>query len=204
MPTLHHYIHCPFCVRVRLALGFLGIAWKSSVLRYDDEATPIGLTGKKMLPIVVFENGDVMDESLDIIRALDHKDRLGSASPIDAAFEALLSKLGGLIHPLCMPCWPETEEFDEEARRYFIEKKEAKYGPLEALAAKRDIYAHALTAELEKLDGCFKPFYQSKRLTILDILLASHLWGLHAVAGFRFPSGLRDYLRTVETECRPF
>ena len=34
---LYHYVHCPFCVRVRLALGFLNIPFESHVIAYDDE-----------------------------------------------------------------------------------------------------------------------------------------------------------------------
>ena len=70
--ALYHYVHCPFCVRVRLALGFLNVAYDSIVVPYDDEKTPIELVGKKMLPIAVIE-GKAMNESLDIIEAIDQE-----------------------------------------------------------------------------------------------------------------------------------
>ena len=38
---LYHYVHCPFCVRVRMILGFLQLPYQSIVLPYDDEVTPV-------------------------------------------------------------------------------------------------------------------------------------------------------------------
>ena len=68
---LYHYVHCPFCVRVRMAAGFLNTSYESIVVPYDDEATPINLTGKKMLPIWVNDKRLAQNESLDIIKNLD-------------------------------------------------------------------------------------------------------------------------------------
>ena len=59
---LYHYVHCPFCVRVRMGLGYLGINFESIVLAYDDEKTPVKLTGKKMLPILVSDDGKAHNE----------------------------------------------------------------------------------------------------------------------------------------------
>ncbi|MFP5459556.1 MAG: glutathione S-transferase N-terminal domain-containing protein, partial [Bacteriovoracia bacterium] len=86
---LFHYVHCPYCVRVRLALGFLGTSWESQVLSYDDEVTPVKLTGKKMLPIALIDDVP-MNESLDIIRRLD---TTGALAPnVDATVEAFLAR----------------------------------------------------------------------------------------------------------------
>ena len=41
------------------------------VLANDDEATPIGLVGKKVVPILVKEDGTAMPESLDIVHYVD-------------------------------------------------------------------------------------------------------------------------------------
>ena len=68
MVELFHYIHCPFCVRVRLACGYLDIPFKSTVIPYSDEETPRSIAGKKMLPILKTEDANIINESLDIIK----------------------------------------------------------------------------------------------------------------------------------------
>ena len=67
---LHVYDHCPYCVRARMALGLKGIPFEMRVQLNDDEATPISMIGKKMLPILEDAEG-FMGESLDIVAKVD-------------------------------------------------------------------------------------------------------------------------------------
>ena len=53
IPTLYNYDHCPFCVRVRLALGFKNVKHNLIFLANDDVHTPTALIGKKIAPIMV-------------------------------------------------------------------------------------------------------------------------------------------------------
>ena len=53
IPILYNYDHCPFCVRVRLALGFKNIKHNLVFLANDDVATPTAMVGKKASPIMV-------------------------------------------------------------------------------------------------------------------------------------------------------
>ena len=53
LPTLYVYDHCPFCVRVRLALGVKNVKHLLHFLANDDVATPTGLVGKKIAPFFV-------------------------------------------------------------------------------------------------------------------------------------------------------
>jgi len=72
--TLRVYVydHCPFCVRVRLALGLKGIKHDLRFLLNDDVETPTKLVGKKVVPILEIPTANlVMPESLDIIRYID-------------------------------------------------------------------------------------------------------------------------------------
>ena len=50
MMKLYHYDHCPFCVRARMIIGLRGLNVEQIPLANDDEATPIGLFGKKWCP----------------------------------------------------------------------------------------------------------------------------------------------------------
>ena len=201
--TLYHYVHCPFCLRARMALGFLNIPWKSVVLPYDDEETPIKFTGKKMLPILTSGDGHHHDESLDIIERLDTADKLSFGKYKNhAEFAPLLLKLGDSIHPLCMPYWIYTKEFDPKAQEYFRKKKEKTYGPFSSLALRRKEFLLPLEKHLAQLEKNLIPFYENTTLSILDLLLASHLWGMYVVVEFQFSSVLHDYLQRVKTLCR--
>ena len=68
---LYVYDHCPFCVRARMIFGLKNLPVELVVLANDDEATPIGLVGKKVVPILVKEDGTAMPESLDIVHYVD-------------------------------------------------------------------------------------------------------------------------------------
>lgn len=53
IPILYNYDHCPFCVRVRLALGFKNIKHNIVFLANDDVTTPTAMVGRKVAPIMV-------------------------------------------------------------------------------------------------------------------------------------------------------
>ena len=202
MIKLYHYVHCPFCIRVRMALGFLDIEFESIVLGYDDEKTPIELAGTKMLPIIVEEKTNtILNESLDIIRFLDINNTLKSAEKLSDDFDSLLSLLGSPIHNLCMPYWIYTKEFTPSARKYFQTKKEKKRGPFNLLIQEKEKHLSQLERLLEELEKNFKPFYQSNSFSIVDICLASHLWGLYIFPEFQFSASTHKYLQEVKKKC---
>lgn len=77
LPKLYIYDHCPFCVRVRLALGLKNVKHELVFLANDDVTTPTNLVGKKVVPI--FQTTDlIMPESLDIIAKVDSDPTFGS------------------------------------------------------------------------------------------------------------------------------
>jgi hypothetical protein len=53
LPTVFVYDHCPFCVRVRLALGIKNVKHNIRFMANDDIPTPTKLVGKKIAPILV-------------------------------------------------------------------------------------------------------------------------------------------------------
>ena len=53
LPKVYVYDHCPFCVRVRLALGLKNVKHTLHFLANDDIDTPKALVGKKIAPIFV-------------------------------------------------------------------------------------------------------------------------------------------------------
>jgi glutaredoxin 2 len=179
-----------------MSLGLLGMEYTSTVLPYDDEATPIGLTGKKELPIAVIDDV-VVKESLDIMEALNP--HLKTEIPQD--LEDLLKVWGNNVHNLAMPYWSWTPEFNETSRAYFEKKKSLKRGPFKDLVNKSDEFKAQILNDLVVLEKRIKPFYQSDSYTTLDLVIAAQLWGLYMVPEFQFPPAIHDYLQKVKEIC---
>lgn len=188
-----------------MALGLLNKSYSSRVIAYDDEQTPINLTGVKMLPIWQRADGTTLNESLDIIAEIDPtnlipRDILDEPAKRDKV-EAWLAKLGPNIHNLAMPYWMWTPEFTPSARQYFEIKKSAKRGPFKLLARKRPQFESALKIDLEALENELSPWFLSDTFSIADIMLASHLWGMYVVPEFRFSDKIHAYLQSVKLKC---
>lgn len=198
--VLYHYVHCPYCVRVRMALGRLNLKYRSQVLAYDDQSTPVNLVGVKMLPILTVD-GKPVRESLDIIRLLDQENDLSNDSDLTAA-ETFIKLVNNPVHSLAMPYWIYTPEFSDSSRDYFVKQKEAKRGPFPELVKNSPRFVEELNPHLEKLADDLNPYFQSKRLRIQDIMIASHLWGLYIVPEFQFPEKIHRYLQNIKSECR--
>jgi glutaredoxin 2 len=200
---LFHYVHCPFCVRVRIGLSLLNIPYQSYVTPYNDESTPLALTGKKMLPIVVYDNGLSQNESLDILKKLDLNDLLDWKMLNDQQeiLIPLIDKIGDLVHSLAMPFWIWTPEFDVNSRKYYQLKKEAKRGPFKDLVKNQKVFINSLDLILyNEVLLELKPFYKSDKLTIMDIMIAAHLWGMYVVPEYQFAPHIHAYLMKIKAE----
>ena len=202
MATLYHYVHCPYCIRVRMALGYLNINYSSKVLTYDDETTPKSLSGVKMLPIWQRDDGTSLNESLDIISELDVENKIEKSFLSDSKkmewIEGHLNLLASNVHNLAMPYWVWSAEFSPSARQYFEDKKSKKRGPFKALAKQRSQFEEALHKDLKRLEGELSPWFLGPEFSLADIMLASHLWGMYVVPEFRFSDKIHSYLQTVK------
>ena len=109
-------------------MAVLKIKYTSKVLSYDDVATPTKLTDKKMLPITLLDNGKSLNESLDIIKYFDTSNVLFNSVDVKDLnlIEDILNNISACMHPLAMPAWLKTPEFDEPSRQYFLNSKQKK------------------------------------------------------------------------------
>ena len=184
-----------------MACDFLSVPYESVILPYDDEQTPLALTGKKMLPI--WEDGkSVLNESLDIISYIDGGGRLSSldSDSMDRV-ETFLDEISGPLYKLAMPYFIYTPEFNESSRRYFQDKKEVKRGPFSQLVQKRRELEQELQLGLLRWEKHLQPWFLSKSFSLADVLVASHLWGLYVVPEFQFSVKWHEYLQSVGKTC---
>eukprot|EP00543_Licmophora_paradoxa_P005642 CAMPEP_0202446142 /NCGR_PEP_ID=MMETSP1360-20130828/4752_1 /ASSEMBLY_ACC=CAM_ASM_000848 /TAXON_ID=515479 /ORGANISM="Licmophora paradoxa, Strain CCMP2313" /LENGTH=300 /DNA_ID=CAMNT_0049062579 /DNA_START=104 /DNA_END=1006 /DNA_ORIENTATION=+ len=86
LPSVYLYDHCPFCVRVRLALGIKNVKYNLKFMANDDTKTPNKLVGRKIAPIFKLPQDNlIMAESLDIIAFIDSDERFGPVGAIKPA-----------------------------------------------------------------------------------------------------------------------
>lgn len=133
LPIVYCYDHCPFCVRVRLALGVKNVKHSLYFLANDDVDTPTQLVGKKIAPIFASKQEDnkdrIMTESMDIVRYIDQDERFGPTHAILPAsdrtdLQAWQSSTRDLLRGLQRPRYvatgllPEFQQLD--ARHAFV------------------------------------------------------------------------------------
>ncbi|BEO42777.1 glutaredoxin 2 [Serratia marcescens] len=192
------YDHCPFCVKARMIFGLKHLPIRLVTLLNDDETTPFNLIGKKMVPILLKDDGEAMPESLDIVRYVDGLDGkpvlTGRTNPAIAEW---LRRVDSYAAKLLLPriAHADLEEFaTDSARRYFIDKKQASIGDFaEHLANSAD-----LIAELETDLQTLSPLIVSAdavngELSEDDIHLFPLLRSLSIVAGVALPDNVEAY-----------
>jgi GrxB family glutaredoxin len=165
LPIVYVYDHCPFCVRVRAALGLKNIKHTVHFLANDDVATPTKLVGKKIAPIFEWKEADVcMPESMDIVNLVDGDARLGPTGMIKPAsgrddLKAWQSSVRDLLRNLQRPRYvatgllPEFQQLD--GRHAFIKnhplvgfsKNEWKNSQAMTIEEKVKMYAEAMAKD---------------------------------------------------------
>lgn len=78
-PILYSFRRCPYAMRGRMALIASGVAYEHrEILLRDKPAAMLAASPKGTVPVLVLANGQVIDESIDIMRwALDQNDPEG-------------------------------------------------------------------------------------------------------------------------------
>ena len=192
---LYIYDHCPFCVRARMIFGLRDVAVEEVVLANDDEATPIGMIGSKQVPILQKEDGSFMGESLDIVRYIDQGRLKEEVRP---EIQAWLDKVGEYNNNLVQPRVVKIDlpEFEtDEAKKYFIDKKEKSIGNFETNLNKTTQYLERLHQDLVELEALVcEGEGLGGELSLEDILTFPILRNLTIVRGIQWPQKLMDYL----------
>lgn len=165
----------------------------------DDEATPIGMIGQKMLPILEIGEQKYMPESMDIVH---HVDQLQSSSvfkaPPSEAVQAWVQETFPILHKLVMPrtpLYPFAEFPTEASRQYYQHKKEDYLGPFDALIANTDEYLALIHAQLIKLaDLMASEDFIHSDLSEDDIHVFAMLRSLSLTKNVDYPSKVKNYM----------
>lgn len=202
---LYVYDHCPFCVRARMIFGLKNLPVELAILANDDEATPIGLVGKKVVPILVKEDGTAMPESLDIVRYVDaHYGEKVISETVRPEVEAWVKAVGQYYNHLLSPRFVKIglPEFStQSAVDYFTKKKTEFVGDFQQNLDETATYLARLHLDLEAL----VPLIQSDSalngtLSLEDIIVFPMLRNLTCVRDIQFPPEVLDYVTKMSAQ----
>lgn len=134
LPLLYTFRRCPYAIRARLALLYAGtpVEWREVVLRDKPEAL-LSLSPKGTVPVMRLGSGQVLEESMDIVRwALSQSDPQGWARRGDAAeVQALIDRNDGPFKQL-LDRYKYPERFpDRPAAAWRAEAVELHLAPLD-------------------------------------------------------------------------
>ena len=198
---LYMFEHCSLCFRVRMTAALKRLHLQEAVVLDDDTDTMVGLVGKRVIPILVKDDGKPMLESMDMVKYVDgHGDPMlsGPERPEVAAWaDQIVSKTA----PLTMPRYPllGLPEFGTIAAldHYNLRKRKA-FGDFVDLRANTQRYLGELAPGLEALDRLIEsPLAVNGALSLDDIRVLPLLRSVAVVKGLRFPRKVRDYFEAM-------
>lgn len=199
---LYLYDHCPYCVRARMIFGKKMVPVENIYLLNDDEDTPNKLVGKKMVPILIKDDGCAMGESLDIVHYIDQLagDTFLSHTirpEIEDWIKIVDTYRNFLTLPRCISI--NLPEFaTQNAIDYFVSKKTAIYGNFQQHLLNSQTYIERLNADLIALSPLLiSDCGASGTFGMEDILLFPLLRNLTMVKSIEWPAPVRDYINSI-------
>ena len=198
---LYMFEHCSLCCRVRMMAALKRRHLQEVVVLDDDTETMLSLVGKRVIPIMVIDDGMPMLESMAMV---DHIDQQGEPVLVGETRDELLALEESLLDrlpPLTMPRYPllGLPEFATVAARdHFIIRKRERFGDFTELRAKTRSLIPAVMSDLEKLDQLIeRPVAINGRLSKDDIRILPLLRSAGVVQGLRLPDRVRAYAETM-------
>mmetsp|Transcript_1045 Transcript_1045/g.2993 ORF Transcript_1045/g.2993 Transcript_1045/m.2993 type:complete len:280 (+) Transcript_1045:68-907(+) len=211
VPHIYVYDHCPFCVKVRMIVGYKAIEHELFILQNDDKRTPTKMIGKKVLPILAI--GDhAQGESMDIIQKLDAEFNgppilAPAGSAAGTAAKAWLNANGDTVRKLTRPRNSSSlmAEFSRRsAREAFRRNHPMKDGSSyeEAIAASPGFVAE-VNAALGELDGIIHSAESVGEggFGYDDIEVFPRLRALTLIKGIEFPARVKAYVENTAEKC---
>ncbi len=193
--------HCSLCFRVRMIAALKRLHLQETVVLDDDSATMIGLVGKRVIPILVKDDGQAMLESMDMVEYVDGRGARVLTGPQRGEVGAWADRIVSKTAPLTMPRYPllGLPEFGTIAAldHYNLRKRKV-YGDFVELRENTRHHINELMPDLEELDRLIEsPLAVNGKLSLDDIRVLPLLRSAAIVKGLRFPQKVRDYFEAM-------
>lgn len=198
---LYMFEHCSLCFRVRMTAALKRQHLQETVVLDDDTHTMVGLVGKRVIPILVKDDGEPMLESMDMVAYVDsHGDRV-LTGPERSEIAAWADKAVAKTAPLTMPRYPllGLPEFGTIAAldHYNLRKRKA-FGDFVELRANTRHHIDEFMPDLEELARLIEsPLAVNGKLSPDDIRVLPLLRSAAIVKGLRFPQKVREYFESM-------
>jgi glutaredoxin 2 len=198
---LYLFEHCSLCFRVRMTAALKRLHLQETVVLEDDSGTMVDLVGKRVIPILVKDDGVPMLESMDMVA---HIDAIGDpvlTGPQRPEIAIWADSVVPKSVPLTWPRYPllGLPEFGTVAAHdHYLVRKHKTLGDFVELRAKTHEQIDALMPDLERLDRLIEsPMAVNGKLSLDDIRVLPLLRSAAVVKGLRFPHKVRDYFETM-------
>lgn len=198
---LYMFEHCSLCFRVRMIAALKRLHLQEAVVLDDDFETMLGLVRKRVIPILVKDDGRPMLESMDMVTYIDSLGGRILTGPQRGEVAAWAEKAVARTGPLTMPRYSllGLPEFGTIAAldHYKLRKRKV-FGDFVELRANTRQHIDALMPDLEELDGLIEsPSAVNGELSLDDIRVLPLLRAVAVVKGLRFPHRVRDYFELM-------
>jgi len=179
-PVLYSFRRCPYAMRGRLALAVSGTGCELREVRISAKpAAMLAASPKGTVPVLVLPEGEVIDESLDIMRwALGNRDPEGWLTRDDAALIAMND--GPFKHDLDRYKYPERHGADALVHRqrglaylHELDRRLAEAGQLCGPA--RGLTDAAIMPFVRQFAAVDRAWFDAQPLPHLKVWLAGHL-----------------------------
>ena len=204
------YEHCPYCIRVRVALAIKNITCEIEYLHEDDIDGHVEKTGRKKVPILQKEDGTYMDESLSII---DYIDTLKGekvfadktvCSDILAVIASMRTEFSSLVFTATSQLnFPEIST--PSAKAYYINRylKHLRYNTMDGVINDIDTLKVAVQSGLQKISDLLESdnAMVGEEIGMNEIMLFSRLYTITAFDNITLPDRLSSYLNSVMQRC---
>ena len=193
--------HCSLCFRVRMTAALKRLHLQEMVVLDDDTDTMVGLVGKRVIPILVKDDGQPMLESFNMVKYIDGLDEPAITGPERNEVAMWANGVVAKTAPLTMPRYPllSLPEFGTVAAldHYNVRKRKV-FGDFIELRAKTRHYIKELMPDLEQLAGLIEsPTAINGILSLDDVRVLPLLRSAAVVKGLRFPQKVRAYFETM-------
>jgi glutathione S-transferase len=196
LPILYSFRRCPYAMRARLALRAAGIrcALREVVLR-DKPPELLACSPKATVPVLVLEDGEVIDESLDImVWALSRNDPDGWLNVDNRAARQLIDENDGDFKS-AIDRYKYPDRYPDAAREAYRANGEVFLARLESRLEKN---SHLFGDSSSLADIALLPFVRQFAYVDMDWFRASHYQAVNAwlqrfLESARFASVMERY-----------
>ena len=198
---LYMFEHCSLCFRVRMIAALKRRHLQETVVLDDDTDTMVNLVGRRVIPILVKDDGKPMLESMDMVGYIDGFDTPILTGPERPEIAEWADQVVAKTAPLTMPRYPllDLPEFGTVAAldHYILRKRKA-FGDFVELRANTRQHIRELMPKLEELDALIEsPQAANGTLSCDDIRVLPLLRSAAIVKGLSFPRRVRDYFESM-------